>query len=71
MSTISVGDKVEWQWGNGTGTGRVTERYTEDVTRSVKGTHVTRAAKTECPAYLIEQEDGAEVLKSASELSRC
>ena len=67
---FSEGDRVAWNWGQGTGTGRVVERFTEDVTRTIKGTTVKRTASSDCPAYLIEQEDGDRVLKSESELER-
>lgn len=69
MSTFSKGDKVEWNWGNGTGTGKVVERFTNDVERTIKGSDVKREASNDCPAYLIEQDDGDRVLKSHSEVS--
>jgi hypothetical protein len=67
--SFSKGDTVEWNWGNGTGTGRVVERFTDDVSRTIKGAHITRKASGDCPAYLIEQDDGDRVLKSHSEVS--
>lgn len=66
---IHIGDNVEWNWGEGTATGKVVERFTEKVTRTIDGSDITRNATEEEPAYLIEQEDGQEVLKSGSELS--
>ena len=63
-----IGDDVEWDWGSGTGTGSITERFTAIVTRTIEGTVVTRNASEDEPAYLIEQRDGDEVLKSATEL---
>ncbi len=66
---FDVGDEVEWSWGNGTGTGKITEEFTEKVTRTIKGNEVTRNATEDEPAYLVEQDDGDEVLKSGSELS--
>lgn len=54
---------------NGTGSGKVTERFTAKVTRTIKGNEVTREASEDEPAYLIEQDDGDEVLKSVTELS--
>lgn len=69
-TSINVGDKVEWEWGSGTGTGTVTERFTEDVTRTLDGTEVSRNASEDDPAFLIEQDDGDQVLKSNSELSK-
>lgn len=69
MSTFKVGDEVSWNWGNGTGTGEIVEVYEDDVTKTIKGTDVTRNATKDDPAYLIEQSDGDQVLKSNSELS--
>ena len=66
----SEGDKVEWDWGNGTGTGTVKQKYTQKRTVKVQGTEVTRDADEDNPAYLIEQDDGDEVLKSGSELRK-
>ena len=70
MATFKKGDAVSWTWGSGTATGTVTESFTESVTRTIKGTEVTRNATKDEPAYLIEQEDGDRVLKSASELTK-
>ena len=66
----SKGDKVEWEWGSGSATGKVTHVYTEEVTKTLKGSEITRDASEDEPAYLIEQEDGDEVLKSHSEVSK-
>ncbi|MGH1504088.1 MAG: DUF2945 domain-containing protein [Acidimicrobiales bacterium] len=63
-----IGDDVEWDWGNGTGTGTITKRYTQKITRTLQGSEVTRDASEDEPAYLIEQDDGDEVLKSSTEL---
>ena len=70
MSAYDKGTRVEWNWGNGTGTGKVVETFTSRVTRTLQGTEVTRDADSDNPAYLIEQEDGDKVLKSQSELSK-
>ena len=70
MSDYNVGDAVEWHWGSGTATGKITKKYTGKITRTIKGTEVTRNASDDDPAYLIEQEDGDIVLKSGSELSK-
>ncbi|MFQ6551613.1 DUF2945 domain-containing protein [Aestuariibius insulae] len=70
MSDYSEGDKVEWNWGNGTGTGTVQKKYTQKITLKIDGNEVTRNASDDEPAYKIEQDDGDEVLKSGSELSK-
>ena len=61
---------VEWDWGNGTGTGKVVKKYTRKTTLKIKGSEVTRDASDDEPAYRIEQEDGDEVLKSETELRK-
>ncbi len=66
---IHIGDTVEWNWGDGTGSGKVTERFTSKVSRTIDGTEVTRDASEDEPAYLIEQDDGDRVLKSSTELN--
>ncbi|EYD73087.1 DUF2945 domain-containing protein [Limimaricola hongkongensis] len=68
--SYSEGDKVKWNWGNGTGTGKITKVYTQKIIRKINGSEITRNASEDDPAYLIEQEDGDEVLKGDSELSK-
>lgn len=70
MADIGKGTKVEWDWGNGTGEGRVQKTYTQKITRKIKGTEVTRDGSDEDPALFIEQADGDEVLKLSSEVRR-
>ncbi|KKK61707.1 hypothetical protein LCGC14_3011630 [marine sediment metagenome] len=64
------GTKVEWDWGNGTGTGKIVKKYTQKITLNLQGSEVTRKATDDEPAYKIEQDDGSEVLKSGSELRK-
>lgn len=68
MADFQPGDKVKWSWGSGTAEGEVVERFTSDVTRTLKGTEVKRTASEDEPAFLIEQSDGDQVLKSVTEL---
>jgi hypothetical protein len=69
MSTgYAKGSKVCWSWGSGTAEGKVAERFERRVQRTLKGSKVVRNGTKENPALLIEQEDGARVLKLASEL---
>lgn len=68
---ISKDTKVKWKWGNGWGEGKVVECFTADVTRTIDGTEVIRKATDDEPAYLIEQEDGDQVLKSHTEIETC
>nr|WP_314262291.1 DUF2945 domain-containing protein [uncultured Devosia sp.] len=63
------GSKVSWSWGAHTAHGKIVERFTQKVTRTLKGSEVTREASKKEPAYLIEQDDGDKVLKSRSELT--
>jgi hypothetical protein len=70
MSGYRKGTKVRWNWGTGTGEGKILEVFTEDVERTISGSTIKRKASKDEPAYLIEQEDGGKVLKSRSELER-
>ena len=63
------GQKVEWNWGNGTGAGKVDERFERRVQRTLKGTKIVKNGSKDNPAYLIEQDDGDKVLKLGGELS--
>ncbi len=66
---LRKGSKVTWTWGANTASGKIVERFTKPVKRTLKGTEVKRDASAREPAYLIEQEDGDSVLKSKSELT--
>ena len=69
-NSYNVGDRLRWKWGDNWGYGKVKERFTEKVTRKIKGTEVTRNASQNEPAYLLEQDDGDRVLKSHSEVQK-
>lgn len=68
MEQFRKGTKVKWTWGKGEGEGKITETFTADVERTIKGVTIARKASKDEPAYLITQEDGDRVLKSRSEL---
>lgn len=67
---IKEGTKVQWKWGNGTAEGKVTETFTESVTKTIKGSEVTRNGESGNKALYIEQEDGDKVLKLEDEVER-
>ena len=67
---IRQGTKVKWSWGNGTAEGKVQSTHTERVTKTIKGSEVTRDGSDDDHALVIEQEDGTTVLKLASEVER-
>lgn len=68
--SIRTGTTVSWSWGNGTASGKVVEIHRDTVTRTLRGSEITRHGSDDNPAYLIEQEDGARVLKLRSEVER-
>lgn len=70
MSDFKEGDIVTWDWGNGTGTGKIVKRYARKTTLTLKGAKVTRTASDDEPAFRIRQDDGDEVLKSVIEIER-
>lgn len=69
-TTIRKGTKVTWKWGDGSATGKVKERFTEKVTRTIEGSEITKNGSRDCPAFLIELQDGGRVLKLKSEIER-
>lgn len=70
MKNYAINTKVKWKWGKGYGDGKIVSKFTDDVCKTIKGTQVTRKASKQDPAYLIQQENEDEVLKSHSELEK-
>lgn len=70
MNGYKIGTKVRWNWGQGTANGKISERFERKVTRTIKGSEVTRNASKSEPAYLIEQDDGDRVLKGHGEVEK-
>lgn len=67
---IRKGTKVKWKWGSGEATGKVEETYTEEVTRTIKGSEITRKGESGNKALYIKQDDGDAVLKLESEVEK-
>ena len=67
---IRKGSKVRWKWSGSTAEGKVVEIHQEKVTRELQGSEITRNGSDDDPAYVIEQEDGAKVLKLKSEVEQ-
>jgi len=65
---IKEGSKVSWKWGNGEAQGKVRETYTKEITKTIKGSEITRKGEKGNKAILIEQDDGSKVLKLESEV---
>ena len=70
MAHFHKGDRVSWAWGAHRAHGVIAQSFVRRVRRTIDGTTVIRNANADEPAYLIRQEDGGRVLKSASELDR-
>lgn len=68
IGTFQKGMRVRWNWGQGVGRGRITERFEGRVERLIDGMPVMRMGTSRNPAYLINAETGGIVLKLASEL---
>lgn len=66
---MRVGSKVTWNWSGSTATGKVKEIHKERITKTIKGEEITRNGSADDPAIVIEQEDGDQVLKLASEVT--
>ena len=61
---------MKWKWGSGTAEGKVVETFDHEVTRTIKGSEVTRKGTSDNKALLIEQEDGDKVLKLEDEVEK-
>lgn len=68
--SIRTGTTVTWKWGSSSASGKVTEVHHDKVTRTSKGSEITRDGSDDDPAYVIEQEDGTVVLKLRSEVEQ-
>lgn len=68
--SFSEGDAVSWEWGNGKGHGEIQSKFEEKTTRKIDGTEVTKNGSKDNPAYYVKVEDGNNVLKLGSELSK-
>lgn len=67
---IRQGSKVKWKWGSGTAIGKVQETYTKQITKTIKGTDVTRDGSTNNKALYIKQDEGDYVLKLENEVEK-
>ena len=67
---IRKGTEVKWKWGQGHATGKVENTYSESITKTIKGSEVTRNGSDDDKALLIVQDDGGKVLKLESEVDR-
>ncbi|MFT3725169.1 MAG: DUF2945 domain-containing protein [Hyphomonadaceae bacterium] len=70
LEPFAPGDRVKWKWGAHWAEGAVREVHAGRVERVIKKTRVVRNGEVDNPAYLIVQDNGAEVLKKHSELFR-
>jgi Hypervirulence associated proteins TUDOR domain len=68
--TIRNGTRVSWPWGRHRAEGTVRGIHRETVSRTIKGSEITRHGSAEDPAYEIEQDDGTTVLKLRSEVEQ-
>jgi hypothetical protein len=66
--SIRTGTTVSWAWGRARAEGKVVAIHRDTVTRTIKGSRITRHGSREDPAYEIEQDDGTPVLKLRSEV---
>lgn len=67
---IRKGTLVQWNWGSGKAEGKVIETYTKTITKTIKGTEITRKGEHDNKALYIKQKDGDHVLKSENEVER-
>ena len=61
---------MSWRWGAHVAEGLVREVFVGRVEQTIKGARIVRNGEVDNPAYLIEQDNGAKVLKKHSEVFR-
>ncbi len=61
---------MKWKYANGEATGTVEETYTEEITKTIKGSKITRKGESGNKALYIKQDDGDAVLKLESEVEK-
>lgn len=66
----ATGTKVAWNWGNGTPTATVVESATDRIEKTINGKKQSRNGTDDNPAYVLEQDNGQNVLKLHSELKK-
>lgn len=66
--TFRAGTRVRWNWGQGVGRGRIAERFERHVERTIEGSLIRRNGSADDPAFLIETDNGGQVLKLRSEI---
>lgn len=59
---------VQWKWAGGKVSGVVEEIFLESITKTIKGSKITRHGSPEKPAYLVRSEAGNIALKLQTEL---
>lgn len=67
---LRKGTIVKWKWGSGTAEGKIVETFSKSITKTIKGTKVTRKGEKGNKALYIKQDDGDHVLKIQSEVER-
>ncbi|CAM3429525.1 DUF2945 domain-containing protein [Aequorivita lipolytica] len=67
---IRKGSQVSWKWGTGTAKGKVVETFSEEISKTLKGSKITRHGEKGNKALHIKQADGDMVLKLESEVEK-
>eukprot|EP00456_Euglypha_rotunda_P079479 TRINITY_DN76380_c0_g1_i1.p1 TRINITY_DN76380_c0_g1~~TRINITY_DN76380_c0_g1_i1.p1 ORF type:complete len:118 (+),score=5.41 TRINITY_DN76380_c0_g1_i1:27-380(+) len=65
--TFRKGMRVRWNWGQGVGRGRITERFDRHVERTIAGALVRRNGSPADPAYL-DRKSGSEECRDRSRM---
>lgn len=68
MKAFRKGTLVQWKWAGGKVSGKVEEVFKMSITKTIKGSKITRHGSDEKPAYLVRSEAGNIALKLHTEL---
>lgn len=64
-----LGDRVEWDWGEGAARGEIAAIHTQNVVKTIDGEKVSREADPGRPAYTVKKDDGGLALVARHEIS--
>ena len=67
---IRKGSKVVWNWADGRAEGKVLETFSKEITKTIKGSKITRKWERDNKALFIEQADVDNVLKLENEVKK-
>ena len=68
-ASYRLGDRVEWDWGEGSARGEIAAIHTNDISMTIEGAETSREADPCRPAYTVKKDGGGLVLLARHEIA--